>query len=281
MAHITVIGSVNLDLVATAPRLPRPGETITDATFSRHPGGKGANQALAARRMGADVRFVGRTGADPEAALATALLRDAGVDLAACREDPTVNTGVALIVVDANGENQIVVAPGANRRLDPDGVAVAASDTVVCQLEIPVETVAHAVARAAFSILNAAPARELPPQLLSACDVVVVNETEAEFYGERLDDVALVVTTLGAEGAVATRGGRQVARVPAPQVETVDTVGAGDTFVGALAVELADGADLTDALRLACAAGALATTVSGAQSSIPDRSAVLDLMART
>lgn len=276
MPLVTVVGSVNLDLVAAASRLPRPGETITDAEFSRHPGGKGANQALAARRMGADVRLVARVGTDPEADLALALLDDAGVDLTSCRRLAGTATGVALIVVDASGENQIVVAPGANRELKGDDVAVAVegADVVICQLEVPVGAVEAAVEHAPFSILNAAPARSLPPALLARCDVVVVNETESEFFGHALDGAGLVVTTLGPEGAVAFRQGSEVARVPAPRVETVDTVGAGDTFVGVLAVEMANGADLDAALRMACAAAALATTERGAQSSIPMRADV-------
>lgn len=274
MPLVTVVGSVNLDLVATAPRLPRPGETITDAEFSRHPGGKGANQALAARRMGADVRLVARVGDDSEADLALTLLSDGGVDLKECRRLPGTPTGVALIVVDDDGENQIVVAPGANRSLTGADVTVADADVVICQLEVSVEAVETAAEQARFTVLNAAPARPLPPALISKCDVIVVNETESEFYGLALAGAGLVVTTLGAHGAIATRNGTEVARVPSPQVEVIDTVGAGDTFVGALAVELASGTPLNRALRVACAAGALATTRSGAQSSIPTRAEV-------
>lgn len=271
MPLVTVVGSVNLDLVATAPRLPRPGETITDAEFSRHPGGKGANQALAARRMGADVRLVARVGDDSGAALALSLLDEGGVDLSECRRLEGIPTGVALIVVDDGGENQIVVAPGANRALTAADVAVSDADVVICQLEVSVEAVEAAADQAAFTVLNAAPARPLPPTLISKCDVVVVNETESEFYGPALAGAGLVVTTLGAHGAIATRNGTEVARAPSPQVEVVDTVGAGDTFVGAFSVEMASGTPLDQALRIACAAGALATTRRGAQSSIPMR----------
>lgn len=278
MPLVTVVGSVNLDLVATASRLPTPGETITDAEFSRHPGGKGANQALAARRMGADVQLVARVGDDPEADLALELLRDGGVDLSRCRRVAATPTGVALIVVDDSGENQIVVAPGANRTLTSADIAVGDADVVVCQLEVPVSAVRAAAERAPFTILNAAPARPLDLELLALCDVIVVNQTEAEFYGTALDGADLVITTLGAEGAVAFRKEIEIARAPSPSVETVDTVGAGDTFVGALAVEMANGTPLDAALRIACAAAALATTRRGAQASIPMRAEVERLL---
>lgn len=278
MAHVSVVGSVNLDLVATAPRLPRPGETVTEAEFARHPGGKGANQALAARRLGAEVRLVACVGNDPEADMATSTLRDAGVDLSGCRQIAAAPTGVALIVVDTRGENQIVVAPGANRHLSAGDIDVKGADVVVTQLEVPLEAVIAAVEASSFAVVNAAPARTLPAALLASCDVVVVNQTEDAFFGDALEAAAMVVTTLGADGAVARQGSRMVARAAAPKVEVVDTVGAGDTFVGALAVELAGGAELDEALRFACAAGALATTRPGAQSAMPRREEVLTIL---
>lgn len=278
MPKVTVVGSVNLDLVATAPSLPRPGETITDATFRRHPGGKGGNQALAARRMGAEVRLIARIGDDSEGHAATRILGEAGVDLSSCVKTPETHTGVALIVVGPDGENQIVVAPGANRHLVPDDVDVADADVVVCQLEIPVATVDHAITGASFSVLNCAPARPLPSALLAKCDVAVVNETEEAFYGADLEGAGLVVKTLGAAGVVALRDGAEVARVPSLAVTAVDTVGAGDTFVGTLAVELARGTELSEALALAAAAGAVATTRPGAQPAIPTREEVQEAM---
>jgi ribokinase len=281
MSRVTVVGSVNLDLVATAPRLPVPGETVTDATFSTHPGGKGANQALAARRLGAEVRFIGCVGSDSEATQATRLLREAGVDMTGCRAVDGHATGVALIVVGPDGENQIVVAPGANRALSPEDVVLTAEETVICQLEIPVETVATAVRQAGFSILNCAPARDLPDAVLADCDVVVVNQSERDFYGSRLETVPLVVQTLGAAGAVAMKGGVELVRVPSLAVKSVDAVGAGDAFVGALAVELAAGSDISDALRIATATGALATTRRGAQSAMPTRDEVMEALERT
>ncbi|HVR32040.1 MAG TPA: ribokinase [Acidimicrobiia bacterium] len=274
MPHVTVVGSVNLDLVATAPALPRPGETITGAVFERHPGGKGGNQALAARRMGADVRLVACIGADAEGERATSLLAAAGVDLGGCRIAPDEHTGVALIVVGPGGENQIVVAPGANRSLERRDIGHGVTDVTVCQLEIPIDVVITAVEEAAFSILNCAPARELPPDVFERCDVVVVNETEASFYGDALARAKLVVKTLGAAGAVASREGTEIVRMPALDVAAVDTVGAGDTFVGTLAAEMASGASLEDALRLATAAGSVATTRPGAQPAIPTRQEV-------
>lgn len=278
MPSISVVGSVNLDLVARAPRLPRPGETITDATFSRHPGGKGANQALAVRRLGADVRLTACVGRDAEAEVALALLRADGVDLDRCRAVDDAPTGVALIVVDQDGENQIVVAPGANRLLDPSDVGSA--DVVVCQLEIPVDTVRAAVESAGFSVLNAAPARPLPMDLLTAADVVVVNETEREVLGDALAACDLVVTTLGAAGSVAHRDGREVARADAFPVTVVDTVGAGDAFVAALTVALASGTGLGASLAFANAAGGLAASRPGAQPSLPSRAEVDGLVGR-
>ena len=167
MNSITVIGSVNLDMVASAPRLPVPGETVTDAVLSTHPGGKGANQALAARRMGADVSMIGRVGSDPNAVMALALLRDGGVDLDGVRVDDTAVTGVAMVVVDADGENQIVVAPGANRMLTAEDVRVGEAGAVICQLEIPLEAVVEAGRQTTgLFCLNAAPVRPLPNELI-------------------------------------------------------------------------------------------------------------------
>lgn len=279
MADVTVVGSVNLDVVATADRLPRPGETITGATLDRHPGGKGANQALAAARAGADTSLVAAVGRDAEADLALALLVEAGVDLGRIKrcDDPT---GIALIAVDASGENQIIVAPGANRSLRSDDLDPAPGGTVLCQLEIEVDVVRSALDGAELSVLNCAPARELPAELFEMADVIVVNETEREYYGTHLASHPLCIVTLGARGAVALRQGSEVARAVPPRVEVVDTVGAGDTFVGYLSVELGVGRSIQEALEVAVVAGALATTRPGAQPSIPDRLTVNDLMAR-
>jgi ribokinase len=260
---IAVVGSINLDLVATAARLPRPGETLTDATFERIPGGKGANQALAAARLGASVRLVGAVGDDPFADEALTLLREGGVDLEGVRRVPDT-TGVALILVGGDGENQIVVAPGANRSAEAGDVS--GDDAVLCQLEIPVQTVAEAAHQARFFCLNAAPARELPPELLDEVDLLVVNRFELEAVGAY---DGLTALTLGPEGAVLLEGGEEIARAAPPPVTAVDGTAAGDAFTACLLVSLLEGRPRDEALRRACAAGAIAASRAGAQPSLP------------
>lgn len=274
--QVTVVGSVNLDLVATAAHLPAPGETVTGATLARHPGGKGANQALAAQRLGAQVRLVGRVGADPMADEALALLKAGGVDLDACAVDPFQPTGVALIAVSAGGENQIVVAPGANAAFAPELLAAPVEGALICQLELPVETVAKAVAQAGgFVCVNLAPAFDVPDSIFTRADLIVVNEGEAAFYGPRLHEApGRVAVTLGARGARLYRGGKLLAEASAPAVEAVDTTGAGDCFVAALTLALMEGRRSADALAFACTAGALAVTRAGAQPSLPTRAEV-------
>jgi ribokinase len=260
---IAVVGSINLDLVARCGRLPRPGETLTGATFERVPGGKGANQALAAARLCASVSLAGAVGRDPFAAEALALLEEGGVALEVQHTDEA--TGVALIVVAEDGENQIVVAPGANGTVElPSGLGK--SDAVLCQLEIPIGTVADAARDAAFFCLNAAPARQLPDSLLAEVDLLVVNRYELEAVG-RFD--GFVALTLGAEGAVLLEGGQQVARAAPPAVEAVDGTAAGDAFTACLLVSLLEGRERGEALARACAAGALAASRQGAQPSLP------------
>lgn len=273
--QITVVGSINLDFVATGPRLPAPGETVTGAVLARHPGGKGANQALAARRLGAEVRFVGRVGRDPMAADALRLLQGEGVDLSACEADPAAATGVALIAVAASGENQIIVAPGANAQLLPRHVPPTRG-ALICQLELPAETVAHAVASApSFVCVNLAPAKPIPEAVLARADLVVVNESEAAFYGAALDACGgLVARTLGARGARLTKNGAEIAAAEPPPVDVIDTTGAGDCFVAALVCALLEGQAPADALRFACAAAALSTTRPGAQPAMPARAEV-------
>jgi ribokinase len=261
--RIAVVGSINLDLVARCERLPRPGETLTDATFERIPGGKGANQALAAHRLGAEVMLHGAVGDDPFADEALALLHDSGVGLEIARRSD-LPTGVALILVDAEGENQIVVAPGANQDVQVGDVLDASA--VLCQLEIPVETVAEAARRAPFFCLNAAPARRLPDDVLAEVDLLVVNRYELEAVGRY---EGLTALTLGAEGAVLLEGGMEVARAAPPQVEAVDGTAAGDAFTSCLLVSLLEERPREEALRRACAAGALAASRPGAQPSLP------------
>jgi ribokinase len=260
--ELTVVGSVNLDLVAGVERLPRPGETVTDASFARHPGGKGANQAVAAARLGAEVRFVGAVGSDEFADEALVGLRTAGCAL----EVRTVDgpTGVALIYVDAEGETQIAVAPGANTGLKAEDVNV--DGAVLCQLEIPVVAVEAAAERASFFCLNAAPARPISAELLQRADLVVVNRYELDALPER---PRLVALTRGAEGAVLLEGGEEVAQAAPPRVEAVDGTAAGDAFTACLVVSLLEGRPRVEALSRACKAGALAASRPGAQPSLP------------
>lgn len=274
--RITVVGSVNLDFVATAKTLPAPGETVTGATLARHPGGKGANQALAARRLGAEVKLVGRVGADAMADEALSLLRLEGVDLTDCAALTGVSTGVALIAVAEGGENQIVVAPGANAAFESGHLDDLGDDALICQLELPIETVAAAVARArGFVCVNVAPAAPLPEAVFARADLIVANETEAAFYGDRLQrGGGLVAVTLGARGARLYRGGALIAEAAPPPVMAVDATGAGDAFVAALTVALLEGQAPPAALAFACTAGALAATRPGAQPSLPRREEV-------
>jgi len=278
--RITVVGSINLDMVASASHLPRAGETVTGASLARHPGGKGANQALAARRLGAEVCLVGRVGDDAMAGEAIALLEAGGVDLSEVEVDPAAPTGVALIAVDPEGENQIVVAAGANHRFTPGQLPARIEGPLIVQLELPIDAVEAAVGRATdFVCVNLAPAAPVSDQLLRRADLIVVNETEAAFYGDALHQGGgRVVTTLGARGAVMGQRGAEIARAAPPKVAAVDATGAGDAFVGAICVALLEGMEPEAALRFACAAGALAATRPGAQPSLPTRAEVEALL---
>ncbi len=280
MARIAVVGSTNLDLVATADRLPAQGETVVNASLERHRGGKGANQALAAARFGADVSFVAATGDDAEADFALALLDEAGVDLTGVIRLPDVPTGLALIMVDASGENQIMVASGANGRLAPEHVRFDGADAVLVQFEIPPETVDAVVLDAAgVVVVNAAPARTLSEPVLGRADVLIVNESEFGAVRSGLDGFrGTVVRTLGADGAEAIVDGTVTFRVPAPVVTAVDTVGAGDAFCGVFATVLAEGAGIEQAMRWGCAAGAFAATRHGVQASLGTRDEVTGLL---
>jgi ribokinase len=252
---LTVVGSINLDLVATVERLPRPGETLSGAALAHIPGGKGANQAVAAARLGAAVRMVGCVGRDAYAEEALAGLREAKVDLDVREVD--VSTGIAIILVAEDGENQIVVVPGANAHVG--GFSVDGS--VLCQLEIPDDAVREARAQAGWLCVNAAPAR---PLVVDA-DLVVANRYEAEVVGEQ----RVIAVTLGEEGAVLLEGGAEIARAGPPRVEAVDGTAAGDAFTACLVVSLLEGREPEEALRRACAAGAIAASRFGAQPSLP------------
>ena len=278
MTRVCVVGSVNMDIGFDVDTLPRPGETALAASVRSTPGGKGANQAVAAARAGAHVQFVGAVGDDPAAAQLREHLNTNGVGTDGLITVPG-RSGNAVIIVDSAGENIIVVAPGANGQLTLDSAAlrrvVADSDVLLLQLEIPVTT-ATAAAREAHSagvtvILNASPSggdEAQLAQLAEVTDVLVANETEAAHW---VWPVPHRVTTLGARGASYTGGGAEFT-VPAPVVDALDTSGAGDVFAGVLAANW--GTDRDHALRRACAAGALATLVPGAGDCAPRADAI-------
>ena len=268
--RITVVGSVNLDLVARCDRLPRPGETVTGATLTRVAGGKGANQAVACARLGAEVTLVAAVGRDAVADEALSTLMEVGVTLDLQRL--AAPTGVALIAVDAAGENTITVAPGANAELG--GFALGPADAVLTQLEVPDSAVISAWEQCSgVFCLNAAPARPIAVDP----DLTVVNRYELESLS-RHD--GLVAVTLGAEGAILLEDGEEVARATPPTVEVVDGTAAGDAFTACFLVSLLEEREYDDALRRACAAGALAASRHGAQPSLPTAAEVDAILAR-
>jgi ribokinase len=291
VAEIVVVGSSNTDMVVRVPHLPAPGETVLGGSFLMAAGGKGANQAVAAARLGAQVKLVAGVGQDVFGEAALLGLEREGIDTQHISVDLETASGVALITVDDTGENSIAVAPGANRRLSPTDVqraqaAILDADVLLLQLEVPLETVQMAAELAHQAgvrvILNPAPApgSPLPPALLACVDVLTPNEKEAgdltgapDSLGQaarRLLDMGVetVVITLGARGAlIATPEGQQT--VPGFPVEAVDTTAAGDAFNGGLAAALAEGRPLAEAVRFANACGALAATRLGAQPSLP------------
>lgn len=293
---IVVFGSINADLVVAVPRLPGPGETVSGPDHQLFPGGKGANQALAAARAGAEVALLGAVGTDAFAAAALANLKGA-VDLSQLRTIEG-STGLAMVAVASDGENQICVASGVNRRADADWLADALgpkSRLLVMQLELPLKEIVEAArlarGRGVATLLNAAPATGIRAEVLAAADILVVNETEAAELARVMgvdadprifaracvgEGCHLVVVTLGAAGCLADDGASQM-KVAAPEVPVVDTTGAGDAFIGALAAALDRGEDTGPALRQAVAAGSLACTQTGAQSSLPDRAAIAGL----
>jgi ribokinase len=300
MPHIVVVGSLNMDLVVEVPKIPQPGETVLGKNFATFPGGKGANQAVAAARLGAKVSLIGRVGQD---AFGDQLLTSAqadGINVSHVGRDDSAATGVAMITVDEEGQNSIAVASGANFRLTADQVREAWAklddvDILVMPLETPIETIAVAAELARQSgvtvVLNPAPARPLPDEILASVDVLVPNEPETEQLTgmtiSTVDDsqaaarqlltlgVGNVVLTLGRQGALALEGDKdQFALIPACQVDVVDTTAAGDAFVGGIAVGLGEGKSLVDSVRFANAVGALAVTKLGAQPSMPTRDEV-------
>ena len=279
---ITVVGSVNLDLVASGAPLPHPGETVTGARLARYPGGKGANQALAAARLGHKVRLIAAVGHDDMAEEALKLLREGGVDLSATHYLNGETTGVALIAVSPEGENLIVVCPGANNALSASDVEGENIEHMLGVLEVPIPALLAAAKRATGLVaLNLAPALPVPNELLAEADLLVVNETEAAFYGAALHAPGrLVAISLGSDGAELWKGGTRIASAKPPQVRVVDTVGAGDTFFAALTCALIEGLDETAALTFAVTAGAATCTKPGAQPSLPLRADVETLLKR-
>ncbi len=288
MTAIAVLGSTNMDLVAYVPKAPRLGETVTGRAFRTVPGGKGANQAVAAARCGARVVMIGAVGADEFGVRLRSALTADGIDTAGLRTAEGAS-GTAHITVDDEGGNSIIVIPGANARVTGleagDETRIAAADALLVQLELPLEAVlAGALAARAHgvrTVLTPAPAQRLPGELLAATDLLVPNEHEAAALtgltdpgrcaAALLEAVPEVVITLGAAGVLYAARGREPLSVPAPRVRAVDTTAAGDTFVGALAVALGEGRPMPEALRWASSAAALSVQRPGAQDSMPTR----------
>jgi ribokinase len=253
---VTVVGSINLDIIATSDRLPTAGETLGGGALTHQPGGKGANQAVAAARLGASARMVGAVGDDASGRLMLESLSCAGVDTADVAVLDGDATGTALIVVDREGENQIVVCPGANSGFSLEGVEFSAEETVLCQLEVGLPVVLEAARRSAgFFVLNAAPAMDLPAELLERCDLVIVNETEYQLI-PALADAKLVAVTYGKDGSAMLERGRRVAEAPSSAVTVANTIGAGDAFCAALVLALRAGLSYAAALAVANAVGA-------------------------
>ncbi len=295
--EITVVGSLNLDTTVRVPHLPAPGETVLGTGHFDDTGGKGANQAVAASRLGRSVAMVGQVGDDDAGRRLLSSLTVAGVDVATVAVSGSAPSGVAVITVDSAGENMIVVDPGANGAFQPSDLdsvlpVVRAAAVVLAQLEIPIGTVASALAAATgMVILNPAPAAPLDPDVLRSVDVLVPNSTElgllvgsppptspaeAIAMAQRLEGPEAVVVTLGSEGAVVVGDG-STEHVPAPHIVAVDPTAAGDAFCGGLADALVTGGSLVDAVRWAVRCGAVAATRWGAQASLPTTEEVREL----
>ncbi len=299
--RVLVVGSINMDLVIMAPRFPQPGETVIGEEFNTFPGGKGANQAVAARRLGAEVRMIGMVGNDLFGSkLREGLARD-GVDVSGISISRSQSTGVALIVVDRNGQNSIVVSSGANMSLLPEDLLKREEDfswarVVLFQLESPLDTVLEGIKLArrkgAFVVLNPAPARSLPPEIWDEVDLLVPNETEAAMLSDNStqffepekaarqfikNGVKEVIISLGEKGSFYASLKKEFFH-PAFKVQAVDSTAAGDAFVGALSVGIASGWEIEKSIRFASASGAIAVTKKGAQSSLPYKEEVEEFL---
>jgi ribokinase len=299
---VVVFGSINMDLVVTTAHLPKPGETLIGHSFFTAPGGKGANQAVAAARLGAKTLIVGRVGNDSFSVSLLDNLRQNGVDVSQVRQDKAVSSGVALIAVEDTGENNIIIVPGANGRVDDSDVArlesvIEPGDVLLLQLEVPLSAVLSAASLAANKkatvVLDPAPAQPLPDGLLAQADLVTPNETEAGILASiSIEDNASAETAVhilhqrGARQVLLKMGdagalwstGDQVQYLPAYRVEAIDTVAAGDACNGGVAAGLVSGLSMPEALQWGMAAGALATTKHGAQEAMPDHNELLDLL---
>lgn len=282
---VVVVGSCNLDLVSNTDHLPSPGETLRATDYAEHAGGKGLNQAVACARMGARTAFIGCVGDDSAGTMLRELLNSEGIDtLQLITVDAP--TGRAFITVDASGENTIVIGAGANAHLGDTAITVPRTKVLLTQLEIPllvvIDVLTQARRQTSVTVLNPAPATPLTKELLSLCDIAVPNETESAALGgtQVLRDLGAttVITTLGERGAEISDATSMTPIAPY-KVDAIDTVGAGDAFVGALCAELARGESIEHAARIASIAGALATTVHGAVPSLPTRAAVMSLYA--